>query len=55
MRWREFITLVGGVTLALPLVARAQRSGGKDPPAVGFLAPVQSRPASLVPRRSGLG
>jgi len=39
VRRREFITLVGGVTLALPLVARAQPSGGKDPPVVGFLAP----------------
>ena len=33
---REFIALVGG-TASWPLIARAQPSGRKDPPAVGFL------------------
>src|SRR5262245_3566938 len=56
MRRRQFITLVGSMTLALPLVARAQPSGGKDPPIVGFLAPgteQASQPAAEA-FRSGL-
>ena len=56
MRRREFITLVVGVPLALPLVARAQPSGGKDPPVVGFLAPgtEQAQQPAVEAFRSGL-
>ena len=37
MRRREFIPFAIGAMAALPLVARAQQSGRKEPPVVGFL------------------
>jgi ABC-type uncharacterized transport system substrate-binding protein len=37
VRRREFIAVLGAVVASWPLVARAQPSGRKDPPVVGFL------------------
>ena len=36
MRWREFITFLGGTAVAMPITARAQRS---TPAVIGVLSP----------------
>ena len=53
MRWREFITLLGGVAAARPLTARAQQS---SLPVIGYLESAsQGQFADLIPAfRKGL-
>jgi putative tryptophan/tyrosine transport system substrate-binding protein len=48
MRRREFITLLGGIAVAWPLTARAQRAGKTY--RVGFIAAATSRPGPVMAR-----